>query len=202
MAPSPLQTPGKVELKWGTDTLIVEDPAWVEKIIRALHDNSGRDWDEDDLLCDPYCGPNDSGTGYRPPVVTDATAMEALSAFLGLQLPVALSIRWRWDTEVDAFSAVATRFHRLGETADIVTLSWAFKGHRLNKDHSVGSPIFKNILSDSYGGVDRRLLTGKWVPWSFAGAFERDDPAEDPPSRTFMLDNGSIRQPKSEADIE
>lgn len=201
--------PSKIELKWGTDTLVVDDPIWVDKILSDLGDNSVDDWDDDEPLSDPdslehldAARHDPSSIGYRAPMITDCVAIEALKSFLGLELPVALSVRRAFSSTVDRFTVVSTRFELRDLTPDACVVCWVFRGYHLNNNHRVGSLSWRHIRTHYPGGVDRRLLTGQWVPWSFGGAFEHNT-SDGLPPRAFVLKNGEIQclvQEQSEAD--
>ena len=192
-APAPL--PKRITLYWGLDRLIVEDPAWIAKIVREMLENS-KDSERIGLyrnavysrreeqiqeglrafglgpgLRDP-AGPR-MQIGYQAPALQGPVAAEALKLFLGLELPVALHQRSTWgrsEGRVTAVHVAIRSCHSYSLFEDELKVCLVFNGFQLYSTHHLGQELVRPFRSESRCYIERRLLDAKWVRWGFDGA--------------------------------
>lgn len=192
---------------------------WIAKIMGEIAQNSQRAVDIGLRLYEPhsrrresmetslqadgylssYVDPNapPKQMGYQAPEQQGAVASEALRAFLGLELPVALNFTNGWGRSEHRTSAVYAAFRpcRHYGMADKFDLCWMFNGYQLYASHHIGAAHSFPWLSDVMGHIERRLLNGHWVRCSFDGTLP-------PPAgrrwssnkRTFMLAASGIKR--------
>jgi hypothetical protein len=189
---SPYQ-PMRIELVWGRDRLVVDDPTWIAKISQEIAKDSQTSepiWPD---LGEPrsrkhermeaefvalglhssYEEPESRQAGYQAPN-QNTVASEALKAFLGLELPVALNFTGYTGRSEHRVSAVHAAFRPcwgLRSEALVLQLGWMLSGYQLYASHHIGSPYFRPYSTENNGGhIERRLLNGQWVRWGFDGA--------------------------------
>lgn len=220
--------PRRITLCWGHDRLEVDDPIWIAKIVQELAQTSQPDDDFWMLRCEPYSRMNEridsslaahglgshyvdpnappKQIGYRVPEHQGPVAAEALRAFLGVELPVALNFTSLRGRSEHRMSAVHTAFRRgwLSSMDDELSLSWIFNGYQLYANHYIGTAHHRPHHTDTMGHIERRLLDGNWARLGFDGV-------STPPigrhwswnRRNFVLtDSGVQRVEGGESDLE
>lgn len=217
--------PKLITLVWGRDRLEVDDPLWIAKIMQEMELNSehaervGRElsWPrsrmrermDSNLTAMGFHSSHeesDAQMGYQPPNQQGPVAIEALKAFLGLQLPVALNFTSYTGRSEHRMSAVHTAFGlcRHFRMHNEIELEWMFSGYQLYASHHIGSAHLRPYGTGGMGHLERRLLNGQWVRWGFDGA------STPPPGRhwssnrrMFILEPSGIqRVNQSDADLE
>lgn len=205
--------PKIITLVWGNDRLEVDDPIWIAKIVQELAQSGEPGEDFRQRLREPhsrrlerldaalggYVDPKapPKQMGYQAPEQQGPVAAEALREFLGLELPVALNFTdWRGRSE-SRLSAVHTAF---GPCWDYsmgceLRLCWMFNGYQLYANHHIGAAHFRPRDTQDSGHIERRLLNGQWVRWSFDGASTRPPvPHWSSDRRTFILTASGIQR--------
>lgn len=214
--------PRRITLAWGRDRLEVDDPIWIAKIVQEMAQNSQSDEDDwvrlreprsrmhermDALLSsyvDPEAPPDQ--IGYQAPEQLGPVATEALKAFLGLELPVALNFTDSRGRSEHRMSAVHTSFRQCWNysMSGELNLCWLFNGYQLYATHHIGTAYFRPYHTDAMGHIERRLLNGQWVRWGFDGA--STPPARGQLSwnrRSFVLEASGIqRVGQGDSDLE
>lgn len=217
--------PKRITLFWGPDRLEIDDPIWIAKIVNEMHQNSQPDdWMR---LVEPrsrrneqidaslrakgfgssYVDPNARPIqiGYQAPEQLGPVATEALRLFLGLELPVALNFRNYSGRSEHRMSAVHTVFrqswHRYN-MPDELNLCWLFNGYQLYATHHIGAAHVRPYPSESMDRIERRLLNGQWVRWSFDGASPSPAGRHWSERRTFSLTGKGIQLVDSGASLE
>lgn len=218
--------PKRITLIWGSDRLEVGEPAWIEKIVHEMGQNSPSAEDGRIDLFEPRSRmvermevnlgfasrsrdlkalPNQAG--YQAPEQQGPVAAEALRVFLGLELPIALNFKGLWNRSEHRMSAVHTAFRQSWahyNMPDELNLCWMFSGYQLYANHQIGTAQVRPYPAEGMKHIERRLLNGQWVRWGFDGA-------STPPSgrhwssrrRTFILTaNGIQRVGSGDSDLE
>jgi hypothetical protein len=188
--------PKRITLVWGRDRLEVDEPIWIAKIVQSMAKDrqpieevkvdlswprSRRDEriHADLVAMGLHPGHEDPDAakaeiGYQPPEHQDGVAVEALRAFLGLQMPVALNFTSYSGRSEHRMSAVDTFFEpgwMHYSKPDELEFHWAFRGYQLYASHHIGQAQRRPYRTDgAMGHIERRLLNGQWIRWGFDGA--------------------------------
>lgn len=195
MAKSSPTLPKRIIMAWGCDRLVVEDPAWIEKISISVeaspssHEDGSADlsWTRslrneriyEGLVAAGLCpsagrDTEQSQSGYEPPDQDDSVAVEALRVFLGLEMPVALNFTSYSGRSQHRMSAVHAALRPSWDSwhlkADELEVYWIFSGYQLYASHHIGQRCLRPNRTVGSGHIERRLLTGQWVRWGFDGA--------------------------------
>lgn len=211
MAKSSRTLPKRITMVWGCDRLAVEDAVWIEKISRSveaapsLHQEVNPDlsWTRsirneriyEGLAAAGLCsgGYRETGHtqfGYEPPDQDDSVAVEALKAFLCLEMPVALnftSYSGRSQHRMSAVhAALRPSWDRWHLKADELEVHWIFSGYQLYASHHIGQAHLRPHRTVYTGHIERRLLNGQWVRWGFDGA------SSPPPGRQWSTSHRSF----------
>jgi hypothetical protein len=186
------QLPKFLNLIWGNDRIEVSDPIWIERILMEAVQNGRPGYPPGDDrigLCEPgsviHNRPNhnfevDAGqlkslsvadqVGYQAPEHQGGVAVEALKVFLGVELPIALSVTVFGERSEHRMSAVRATFCLPWDDYIPNAIQWKFSGYEIHANHQIGAAHNQPLYTDVYGLIERRLLSGQWVCWSFDGA--------------------------------
>lgn len=186
--------PQRIILSWGLDRLVITDQGWIEKIIHQMPEKIAPYDERSSHLGQPRSlraerldaelvasgfrssnGDSDESyaqVGYEIPDHQNPAAIEALSKFLDLDMPLALNFtsRGRSTHRMSAVDAYFRPCWRYGGSDEIM-LQWMFHGYQLYASHHVGGLHSRpHPTGDLQGDIERRLLNGQWVRWGFDGA--------------------------------
>ncbi|MFL1481050.1 hypothetical protein [Pseudomonas grimontii] len=217
--------PKRITLIWGSDRLEVDDPVWIAKIVHEMGQNSQSDEDGRIDLFEPRSRmvermevnlgfaprsmdskalPNQAG--YQAPEQQGPVAAEALRVFLGLELPVALNFKSLGNRSAHRMSAVHTAFRRSRfhyNTPDELNLCWMFSGYQLYATHQIGTAQVRPFPTEGSDHIERRLLNGQWIRWSFDGGSPHPHDRLWSDRRTFILAaNGTQRVGSDDSDLK
>lgn len=187
--------PSLIRLAWGRDRLEVDDPIWIAKILQEMAQNRHPADDVGVRLFEPhsrmlerldasleasgfssrYVDPEATPNqiGYQVPEEQGPAAAEALRAFLGLEMPVALNFiddRGRSEHRMSAVHTAFRRCRRGSIMPDELNLCWMFSGYQLYANHQIGTVQYRPYPTEDRGHIERRLLNGQWVRLGFDGA--------------------------------
>jgi len=176
--------PKCVELVWGADRLEILDPTWIERITSELETQRKSADAYGVALHEPYSASQEriqqamtgrttvreAANGFLKPTTQPPVAAEALRFFLGLELPASLNFKSSWMRSGTRITAVHAMFEQYSFNGDVLALHWIFSGFQLYSTHQIGSAYYRPFSSTIENIVERRLLTGQWVRWSFDGA--------------------------------
>lgn len=192
MSQVPPCLPKCISLSWGRDRLYVEDQTWIAKIVQEMEGNGQHAENVRCELSEPRSrvserldadlrafgllsshsfpdAPEVQG-GFQVPEQHGPVAAEALSVFLGLELPAALNFIDSWGRSEQRVTAVHTYFSQCWSHTHELSLCWMFNGYQLYATHHIGAARFRPYCTETTGLIERRLLNGRWVRWGFDGA--------------------------------